>query len=284
MILVADSGSTKTHWRLVDTEVKIYSFSTLGFNPFFWKSEDIVKEIRKNLPANIKQHAKDVKEIFFYGAGCSSPSRNKIISSSLKRIFPKSKIEVHHDLLASARALCGDHEGIACILGTGSNSCYYDGKKITESFGGLGHTLGDEGSGKQIGKKLLQAYLNKSLPQNVSKTFEREYRLSKEKILDSVYKKQHPNKYMASFTKFISDNIQEPSLRAIVKDSFLEFFTKYISKYKKHKQVPVGCVGSIGFYFHDILREVAIENHVRLEKIIESPINELVKYHLNKKK
>jgi len=280
MILVADSGSTKTAWKFIDDNRKVHSFHTLGFNPFFWTSKEIITEINKKCPKKLKSEISSHKsQICFYGAGCSSKQRTKIVKTALKKVFPKCKIEVEHDLLGAARAVCGNEKGIACILGTGSNSCFYDGKKIVRNIGGLGHILGDEGSGKEIGKKLLNAYLNRFLPENIHKTFQRKYRLSKEKILNPVYRKQRPNQYLASFTKFAGQNIREPFLHDLVKKCFLDFFDSHVCMYVEYKNVPVGFVGSVGFHFRHIVQEIANEKGIGLHKIIENPMDELVEYH-----
>jgi N-acetylglucosamine kinase-like BadF-type ATPase len=283
MILVADSGATKTDWRLIDTSGKIHSFSTVGFSPMFWTSKEISDELNKKIPKKIKSQVTSNKsEIFYYGTGCSSKQRNKILEVALKKIFPKAKIVINHDILASARALCGTHKGIACILGTGSNSCFYDGKKITKNLGGLTFILGDEGSGAHIGKEFIKAFLNDELPSYLHKTFQKKFHLTKDKIFDSVYNKKYPNRFLASFAKFISEHIDEPFVHELVKNCLTEFFEKTICKYENHKYVPVGFVGSIAFYFRNILKEVAKEKGVTITKIIETPIDELVKFHINK--
>lgn len=281
MILVADSGSTKTAWRFVDDENNITSFHTVGFNPFFWKSEDIVKELKKNVPAKVKSHISHfTSHIYFYGAGCSSKQRINIVKTALEKVFPKSKIEVEHDLLASARSVCGNEKGIATILGTGSNSAYYDGEKTVRQRGGWGYIISDEGSGAHIGKKLMQDFINENLPAELHEKLYKKYKLTREKVVQSVYTKPYPNRFLASFATFIHENIKESYCSSLVKKCFSEFIENHICRYDDYKELPMGCVGSVGFYFQDILREVANENNVRLGKIIESPIDELVKYHL----
>lgn len=219
--------------------------------------------------------------IYFYGAGCSSKQRISIVRKALAKAFPKCKIEIDHDLLASARSVCGREKGIATILGTGSNSCYYDGEKTVRQRGGWGYIISDEGSGAHIGKKLMQDFINENLPAELYEKLYRKYKLTREKVVQSVYNKPYPNRFLASFGKFIHENIHEPYCRDLVKTRFTEFFESHICRYDNYKELPMGCVGSVGFYFKDILQEVAIENNVRLGKIIESPIDELVKFHLN---
>ncbi|MBI4946720.1 MAG: hypothetical protein HY840_09995 [Bacteroidetes bacterium] len=283
MILVADSGATKTDWRFIDKEGNILSFSSAGFSPVFWTSKEITDEITKHLPKNIKHLTSNIQHLFFYGTGCSSKQRNTIVEIALKKVFPRAKITINHDILASARALCGNYKGIACILGTGSNSCYYDGKKIIEIKGGLTYILGDEGSGAHIGKEFIKAYLNEELPAHLHKTFQNKYHLTKDKIFDAVYNKKYPNRFLGSFAKFIHEHIEEPFLHDLLRNCFAEFFEKTICKYENYKYVSVGFVGSVAFYFKNILKEVAKEKGVTITKIIETPIEELVKFHLKEK-
>lgn len=284
MILIADSGATKADWRFIDKDGSISSFSTAGLSPLFWTSKEMSDEINKKFTKKIKlQIANQKSQIFFYGTSCSSKERIKIVQTALKKAFPKSKAEINHDILASARALLGSKEGIACILGTGSNSCYYDGKKITQMKGGLTYILGDEGSGAHIGLEFLKAFLNNELPEKVHKTFLKEYRLTKDKIFDAIYQKKYPNRFLASFAKSINEHIEDPFIAKLVKQCVTEFFEKTICKYENHMNVPVGFVGSIASYFKNILMEVAKEKGVTVNKIIGNPIDELVKFHLKEK-
>lgn len=246
----------------------------------------MANEINKKFPKEIKSKVKSrwlsgqKSKVFFYGTSCSSMERIKIVKIALKKVFPKSNTIINHDILASARALLGNKTGIACILGTGSNSCYYNGKKITEIKGGLTYILGDEGSGAHIGIAFIKAFLNNELPDKIHTTFIKKYRLTKDKIFDAVYNKKYPNRYLASFAKFVHENMDDPFLHNLVRNCFAEFFEKTICKYANYQQVPVGFVGSIASNFGDILHAVAKEKGVSINKIINSPIDELVKYHL----
>jgi len=281
MILIADSGATKADWRFIDKDGSVSTFSAAGLSPLFWTSKEMSDEIDKKFPKRIKSKIKSEKTtIYFYGTSCSSKERIKIVHTALKKVFPKSKIEINHDILAAARALLGSKKGIACILGTGSNSCYYDGKKITQMKGGLTYILGDEGSGAHIGLEFMKAFLNNELPEKVHKTFLKEYRLTKDKIFDAVYQKKYPNRFLASFAKFINEHIEYPFIEKLVKQCVTEFFEKTICKYENHMNVPVGFVGSIASYFKNILLDVAKEKGVAVNKIIGNPIDELVKFHL----
>ena len=185
-----------------------------------------------------------------------------------------------HDLLASARAVCGNEKGIATILGTGSNSCYYDGQNVIRQRGGWGYIISDEGSGAHIGKKLMQDFINENLPAELQEKLYKKHKLTREKVVQSVYNKPYANRFLASFGKFVYENMDEPYCSELVKRRFTEFFESHICRYDDYKELDMGCVGSVGFYFKDILKEVADEHNVKLGKVIESPIDELVKYHL----
>ncbi len=282
MILIADSGSTKTDWRLIDKNRNVHSMSTIGFNPYFQDTLTIYNELKENLLPSVNEHT-DIKEplsIYFYGAGCSTQSKCDIVKKALLKIFPLAKIEVDHDLLAAARALCGREKGIAAILGTGSNSCYYDGKNIVENVYSLGYVLGDEGSGAYIGKQFIQDYLNKELPLKITQDFYENYQLSHEAILDAIYKKPMPSRFLASFSKFIKKHKDEPYFVSLINKSFEDFFDKHICKYANHRDTAMSCVGSIAYYYSDTLRAIAGSKGVTISNIIESPIQGLTSYHL----
>jgi N-acetylglucosamine kinase-like BadF-type ATPase len=284
MILIADSGSTKTDWRLIDKGNNTYRFHTIGFNPFFQDSTSIGNELNINLKPSIdalQLDAKDALNIYFYGAGCSSAEKCNIVKTAIGNVFPKADIYVEHDLLAAARALCGNKPGIAAIMGTGSNSCYYDGTKIKANVSSLGYILGDEGSGAYIGKHFIQDYLNKDLPSHIAEHFDSTYNLSQEKILNAVYKEAMPSRFLASFSKFINQHKEEEYFKDLVKFNFTQFFTKHICKYDNHKDVHLSCVGSVAFHYKDTLQEVASSKGVTLNKVIESPIADLTDFHLN---
>ncbi|MEO6882654.1 MAG: N-acetylglucosamine kinase [Bacteroidia bacterium] len=283
MILIADSGSTKTEWRFIDEEQKISQYNTIGFNPYFISPEKIIAELKKNFLPQLKSEIISASlKIFFYGSGCSSNAKCEEVKSALQFTFPNAAIEVHHDLLAAARGACGHEEGIAAILGTGSNSCYYNGSEIIENRTALGYILGDEGSGSHIGKTFIQAYLNKELPKELEKIFFERTQLTKEKIFDSVYSQPMPNKFLASFAKFVYQNSQHPYCVKLIADCFETFFDKHICKYPQHKTVKMSCVGSVGFYNSNILRAIAQKKEVNIARILETPIAGLTLYHLEK--
>jgi glucosamine kinase len=281
MMLIADSGATKTDWIFSDINGSSSYFSTIGFNPLFSSSKEIAGEIIKSFPSEIKKKIFSQKScVYYYGTGCSSKERKQIVFIALNKVFPKSRIAVEHDMLASARAVCKNEKGIAAILGTGSNSCYYDGKKITRTIGGLTYIFGDEGSGAHIGLLFIKAFLNKELPEKIHKMFFNEFRLTPNLIYNSVYNKKYPNRFLASFAKFVLQYIDNRFLHNLVYSSFSDFFEKTICKYEDNKYVAVGFTGSIAYNFKTILYEVAKERKITINKILPNPIKELVKYHL----
>lgn len=278
MILIADSGSTKTDWRLIDGSKKC-QISTQGLNPYFLSIEDIVTILSKELLTDAAIDSTLPLDIIFYGAGCGTEPKKEIVKAALALLFPKSTIEINSDLLGAARALCGTDPGIAAILGTGANTCYYDGQKIAENRASLGYLLGDEGSGAHIGKTFIQAYLNQEMPQYLSDRFYERFKLSTADILDAVYKKPMPNRFLASFSKFIYQNLKEQYTIDLVVSCFEQFFDKHICKYPQHKELQLSCVGSVGFYYSNILRAVATKKGVAIDKIVETPIAGLTLYH-----
>ena len=284
MKLIADSGSTKTDWRLIDDENKIHQFATQGISPYFQTEEQISEIITSELLSKLDFKILNVElSIYYYGTGCNAEDKKQIIKNALAKNFHHSKIEIHSDLLGAARALCGKKSGIAAILGTGSNTCYFDGEKIIENKFSSGYILGDEGSGAHIGKTFIQAYLNDELPAHLISKFQERYKLSKNDIIDAVYRKPMPNRFLASFCKFIFQNKEDQYLIDLLVNCFGQFFDKHICKYEKHKVVKLSCVGSIAFYFSDILRSVAASKFVSIDTIVETPIAALTLYHLGEK-
>lgn len=282
MILIADSGSTKTDWRLIDENNKTQQFATQGFNPYFQDSDEIATILKNELSPQLSplfSVSTENIQIFFYGAGCSASSKKEIIKAALIQLFPVAVIEVETDLLCAARALCGSNPGIAAILGTGSNTCYYDGKNIVENRASLGFILGDEGSGAHIGKTFIQAYLNQEMPQDLSDRFFERFKLNIDDILNSIYKKPLPNRFLASFSKFIYQNSKDQFVIDLVANCFEQFFDRHICKYEKHKQLKLSCVGSVAFYYSNIFRAVAVKKGVNIDTIIETPIAGLTLYH-----
>lgn len=281
-VLIADSGATKTDWRLIHSSQDIRPFQTNGFNPFFIDTPHINTEVDKDLVPYID--SQNIKEVFFYGAGCSSADKIVIIEDALIPLFPNARIEVENDLLGAARALCGPHEGIACILGTGSNSCFFDGKNIVENIPSLGFMLGDEGSAAYIGKQVLKEVLTKNAPAEICELFLQKYGYNRVEILTHIYQKPFPNRFLASFSRFASENISLDFIRELVKKCFDDFFRTQLLRYSRCREVPVNWTGSVASVFADILREVAVENKIMVQNIVQSPIDGLIEYHLGELK
>lgn len=278
MILIADSGTTKTDWRSIDVNGNINQYKTSGINPNYMSPEVIKKIFLEELSPQV-----DVKidQLHFYGSGCSSQKAKSIINQSFQEVYPDTTVEVQHDLLAAARALCGHDEGIACILGTGANSCLYDGNDIVENVPSLGFIMGDEGSGTWLGKELLIAFMRKELPDDIRQKLIKRFDLTNEKVIENVYRIPSPSKYIAGFSKFIFQNLKHPYLFLLVHRGLTLFFEKNILQYTDYQQKQVHFTGSVAFYYANILRKVAEEKHVALRNITENPIAGLTLYHQN---
>ena len=278
MMIIVDSGSTKTNWCLIDKNGEKL-IQTLGINPYQMNNEAIKNILKEELHPFLNGEA--ISRVHYYGAGCSTDQKCGLLDTVLQEFFTAANIEVHHDLLGAARALCGHEQGIACILGTGCNSCYYDGEKIKDQIHSLGYVLGDEGSGAYMGKLLIRDYYQGTMPLDVQQLFQEEYKPVLENILDKVYNHPQPNRYLASFCPFISKNISHPYLYNLVSGSFDEFFQKHVFKFEEAKTTKIHFLGSIAFHFSDILKESAAKAGLKIGKIIESPIQGLVNYHNN---
>lgn len=279
MILVADSGSTCTNWIVIENKTILLTFDTIGFNPYFTNSKEIKTELISKFPELINQNR--IKEIFFYGAGCSSDKMNRIIYNGLYTFFQNSIIHVENDLLAAARALFQNESGIAVIIGTGANTCYYNGSEITKNISSLGFILGDEGGGDYLGKLFIQAYLNKELSSEIETKFNAEFNLSANDILHAVYKEPKPNRFLASFTKFIHTHSKNPVVTELITKSFNDLFTKHICKYKNYNNIKIRATGSIAFFFQDFFKNAAQKFNSKIDLIEKEPIQLLTKYHLN---
>ncbi len=278
MILIADSGATKTDWRLQDNDRKIHQLRSNGISPFFQSMEDITNEIKQTLVPNLEADA--VNEIHYYGTGCSSDENKNIIQQALQNNFKNAVIDVNHDMLGAARALCGHDAGIAAILGTGSNSCYYDGKEVLENVPSLGFVIGDDGSGAHLGKTFLKHYFEEELPKELHEMFFGTYQLTREKFLDDHYGKPYQNRYFASFVPFLLRHHNHPFISDIIHRCFRDFFQYQVCKYSRHQEVPCNFTGSIAFYFSDILKYAAKEKGITVGRIIETPIAGLTLFHL----
>jgi len=278
MLLLADSGSTKTDWLLMSKDQDVLSFKTVGFNPYFVDAE----YIRSALAPEIKLHPalNAVVSVCFYGTGCSSPPKNKIIEDALAVLFPNAAIEVHHDLLSAGRALFGDKQGIVGILGTGSNSCLYDGQRETESLFSLGYLFGDEGSGAYLGRQYMIKHLKKKVPDEIFKAFEEHCSITPEEIITHVYKKPHPSRFLASFAIFLKSQIDHPFIAQIVDQCFDDFFQEQIQIYPNYRDYTFSCIGSVGYNFRDQLQQAARRSGMTVGHIMASPMPGLREYHL----
>ena len=277
MILVADSGATKTHWIATDTK-RTYEFHTAGINPQILTNTEISAIFNKQI---IRQDwVKDITHVFFYGAGCSNPEKCESVKLCLIPHFPTSEISVEHDLTAAGRALFGQQRGIACIIGTGSNSGLYDGYDIAQNIPALGWALGDEGSGAHIGKLFIRDFLYGITPENYRLEFENETGLYKQLIFDKVYKNPSPNVFLASLANYITDRNCDKYFYGIIHHSFSEFVKYHILLYDDHYNLEIGVIGSIAYFNQEIFRDVLREHNLKLAKIIQSPIHELTDYHV----
>ncbi|MEN8929035.1 MAG: BadF/BadG/BcrA/BcrD ATPase family protein [Flavobacteriales bacterium] len=277
--IIADSGSTKTDWVVIDENSnEVERIKTIGFNPYFQSTEVIFNEItlafsRSNIDCDT------VSEIHYYGAGCSSEKRKYIIENALRPAFIRATVNLNHDLIAAARATLGKSDGIACILGTGSNSCVWENEKEIINIASDGFIFGDEGSGSYLGIRLVKLYLNGKLSQELRLEFENEFSLTKDQILHKTYKEENPNKFLASFATFFHSRLHHPQLREIIFSGFDDFFTVRVLPYPNYKNYPLGFVGSIAFYYQKILVEIADKYGMSISKITKAPIDELVDFH-----
>ena len=278
MILIADSGSTKTDWVLTDGEKNVSRCSTIGFNPYFTGSDMIYESLSSKLAEQFNPLS--VRQVYFYGAGCSNPQNNSVAFRALTRYFLKAEVVVSHDMLAAARALLGNERGFAAILGTGSNACIYDGRDVEHNIDSLGYLLGDEGSGSYIGRKLVRDYLRGYFPKPLEKKFAQYYNLKASDIFDALYNKPLPNRFLASFCKFADHNKEHEYIRKTVREAFADFFANQVSRYPGYQKLTFNSVGSVGFIFKEQLKEVAEQHEMKIGKVIASPIENLVQYHL----
>jgi N-acetylglucosamine kinase-like BadF-type ATPase len=277
MILIADAGATKIQWMVVEDQQQSGPYETSGFNPYFMEAEILEEILDKELIPFLK--AEPIKEVFYYGAGCSTTQKCAIVDEALKEEFPVANCDVQHDLLGAARALFNKEAGIACILGTGSNSCLYNGEKIVENVTSLGYLFGDEGSGGYLGKLLLTEYLRGRLPGRISSAFDKKYGYTLENILDAVYNKPHPNQFLSSFSRFVGEHIRSSFIAKLAEQNFIDFFEEQIVSYTNYQKVPIGVIGSVGHAFQGIFKKVSRKYGVKVVEITRSPIKGLVRYH-----
>ena len=278
MILLADSGSTKTHWCLMTESGQTSEFFTDGINPFFQTSEAMRNSISNQLLPQLARlmWVGSVDAIYFYGAGCT-PEKSIFVEEALQACFKKTKvIEVQSDMIGAARSLVGNGEGVACILGTGANSCLFEGGKIVKNVPALGFILGDEGSGAVLGKRLVSDLYKNQLSDELKEKFEKEYNANVAQVIENVYRKPFPNRYLAQFSKFCSANIDDPLIAKLVYDHFEYFAKRILTQYPK---VPVGFVGSVAYYYREILAKVLEDNGFIVGKILQSPMEGMKEFH-----
>lgn len=276
MILIADSGGSKIDWRMLNHDGTIGQAHCAGFNPYYQPVSDLRKNIEEVLLPVINE---PVTKIFYYGAGLSSEKNIETIQLAFASYFADAKIEVGWDLLAAARALCGNEPGIACILGTGSNSCLYDGKAIIGNVANLGWILADEGSGTDMGKRLVVDCFREKMPKTLTAQFHNRFPWSREEVLEKVYQGEKPSAFLASFSKFIFQHLKEPYCYQLVYRCFADFYENNIMKYEDYATLKVHFTGSIAFYFSDVLRQVANDKGITVKNILEGPIAGLALYH-----
>ena len=274
--LIADCGATKAEWCLLNNNKKKTIF-TQGISPYFLDTNQITELLLKELKPKLKNV--QVDEIYYYGTGCANPNNARSVKKAVSKVFEKAKIEVNHDLMAAARALCGREKGIACILGTGSNSCYYDGKKIIKNSPGLGYVLGDEGSGAYLGKKVIQYYLYGTFDNDLRARFDAAFTTNTSEILENVYKKPMPNRYLAGFCRFLAENRGHYMIENIIEDGLNDFFFNHLCKYKETWTLPVSFAGGVAFGFQDVLKQLCMSYEFEMGKVMKNPMEGLIEYH-----
>ena len=276
MKIIADSGSTKTQWVLLEEGKENRFFFTVGLNPYFLDMDSISAIIQSCfLGVAVNQ----VNEVYFYGSGCALPDKCNQVHRALTKVFCDAKIVVYSDVLASAHALFAAHAGVACILGTGSNAGVYDGVQFSSKVKSLGYLLGDEGSGSYIGRQLLQSYLRKEMPLTLASLFEKEFDVNHVVVLDHLYKQASPNKYLASFAPFASKHTADPFIDVLIHEAFGDFIKYQLSTLPFDKSLKVGFVGSIAYYFQDILKEEIEKEGYRMGKVFKEPIYSLIELY-----
>ena len=277
MILIADSGSSKCAWKLISSSGEMQTLYTTGINPFFRSSESVYEELIVSL---YPFTAEPVEKIYFYGTGIINEDKAGVIRFALQQMYPVANIELYSDVLAASRSLFADKQGIACILGTGSNVCLYNGKTVDTGISPLGFILGDEGSGAVLGKKLLGDFFKEVMPKPLREKFESKYHITREEALQRVYKTEKPNYFLASFAPFLSEEIADSYSYHLVRNSLIEFFDRNVTKIPDYKSNSIGFVGSVAFHFSGIVEEVCTLYQLNCVSILQEPMDGLVNYHL----
>ena len=275
--LVCDSGATKAEWCLINNGKK-KSFFTQGISPYFLNTEQIKGLLLKELKPKLKNIKVD--EIYYYGTGCANPANARLVKKAIQLVFTNTKkVEVTHDLMAAARSVCGKKKGVVANLGTGSFCCYYDGKKIVKQIPGIGYILGDEGSGAYLGKKVIQYYLYETFDDDLRARFNAKYITNRSEILENVYKKPLPNRYLASYTLFLAENRGHYMIDNIIEDGLNEFFFYHLCKFRESWVMPIHFVGSVAFGFKDVLQQLCSTYEFEMGNVIKNPMEGLVAYH-----
>lgn len=277
-LLLADSGSSKTDWAIIEKGQVLHRFQTIGINPYFWTYEQIQEEIWANVAPQVGDT--HIENIYFYGAGCSNETKKNTIGAALSKVFKYAQIEVAHDLLAAALALCGNENGIACILGTGSNACVFEQGQVSAQPINLGFWLGDEGSGGALGKSLVLAFLHQEMPTHLQTKFQEIYQLELESVLENAYQKPFPNKFFASFAPFAEQFLQEPFITDLIERNFDLFLSKYILKLPMAQAYPVHCVGSVALAFEHIWKNCLQKKQLIAGRILKSPMQGLIEFYI----
>lgn len=276
MIIIADSGATKTDWRVLEGENEVH-FETTGLSPFFNNNDNFQQALNSGFPSNMD--AANVEEVFFYGSGCALEERGQMVETYLKNFFTNAKTHAYSDALGAAKALFGDNSGVVVILGTGCNVTFYDGKELKAQTPSLGYALGDEGSGAYIGRLLLRKYLYHLLPNDVCKLLEQQYDVSLSTILDSMYVKAKPSAYLASFVPFVVQHRNHHAVIQIVDEAFNDLYRYHLSAFSNLAELKIGVIGSVGHIFSDRLNALAAKNGFSISQYLQYPILKLVEYH-----
>ena len=275
-ILIADSGATKCEWCLLSGRKKKI-LNTQGISPYFLNSSEIQQIIKAELLPVLGK--REINKIYYYGTGCRGTPNKKIVYQAIEQIFSTAEIHVDHDLMGAARALCGQSKGIVAILGTGSNSCYFNGNKILKNSPGLGYVLGDEGSGAYLGKKVLQHYLYQIFDEELRSRFDAQYDTNSSEILEQVYKKPFPNRYLASFAIFLAENRGHYMIENIIEDGVNDFFFVHLSRYEESRKTGLHFVGGGAYGFRDVLQDLALRYGLKIGRILKKPMDGLIQYH-----
>ena len=276
MILIIDAGSTKMEWALVDGNEVILRFTTEGFNPNYSAPERLCLMLEHQLPAIMPPA---LQSVYYYGTGCGAEKNRQMVASAFRQRFAGADIHVTHDMMAAAHAVLGKEKGIACILGTGANSCVYDGEKIVEKAVSLGYMAGDEGSGTYIGREIVKSYFYGFMPEQLRKQFSEKYQLSVDDFVTQLYHLTQPNRYLASFAPFAGEYQHHPFINDLIRRCFDAFIQAFICRYNDCKTLKVSFVGSVAYHFRDILKSCLKAKNITMGEVLQNPMEGLIKYH-----